>query len=345
MLLFCVNLGYSQNKSANDSVLNNVLHKIDILKTEINEVKEWRTAQKELTDLTNQRISDNLSQTDRLSTFTTFGISLFAFIVTVMNVILFIWIFSVQRNLKEETKEINAETKKSSKELGEKLNKKSEELSRKTEELYKKMLDSKYGQYDKKLRDEITHEDESKEFDQLESFSKKILRAEKELDENNLRAAINHFSILLAENTERDYVFNRLGIAYYKMGASEKALDYFLKAYNETEKNKKKYVMNLLSQYLIVGKVSEASDLIEKCETFKIDNVSLCVFFTLKFIFYVKTNNKQKLSLLKKQQAKVDWNKDSNWEFNNFKDCFKEEFVNDFSDIFRFANILYNKEF
>lgn len=343
MFWLIVNISFGQSKNYNDTIVNNLNNKIELLNKEVTEIKKWQTNQQELTNLTNEKIKDNLSYLDRISSTTTTAISIYAIILAILNIFLFIWIFIVQRNLRIETKELNKDTKKSNKEFDEKLNKKSEELNRKTEELYKQMLSSKYGLHDKKLLNEIINEDGNQEFENLNSYHSKIIHAQKELDDNDIRAAINHFNILLEESkkhNERDYIFNRIGIAYTKIGSSEKALEYFQKAFNETEINKKKYILNLLEQYIILGHNKEANDLIETCEKIGIDTDSLPVFYTLKFVFYVKSNDETKLRLLKKQQKKINWNQNSKWEFNGFKECFKEEYANDFSEIFRFSNIL-----
>ena len=312
----------------NDSSYLLIENRLTFLDNEVESINDWKRTQEDFTNLTNDRITDNLSYSERLLTITSSGIAIFAFIITVMNVILFIWIFVVQRNLKEETNKINAETRRTK-----------EELNSKTEQLYKEMLNSKYGQYDKELRNQIVHEEENQKFENLDSYQKRIFRADKELDENNIRAAINHFELLLKDGKHVAYIQNRIGIAYTKIKATKKALENFEKASKFSRADRKKYILNVLEQHIILGHVREVEAIIQECKKMKIEEDRMPVFITLMFVFYSKQNMTYMLELLKKEQDSINWNHDSNWEFTSFSDCFKEEHADTFSEVFRFANI------
>lgn len=334
LLLLNVNTVQGMSSNSYNDTLTIVIDKLGNLESDIAEISKWKNNQKDFADLTNQRISDNFSLLDRISTCTAIGLALITLIVTVMNVILFVWIFVVQRNLSRETREINAETKESQKEM----ERKSEEISHKTEQLFKQMLDSKFGDYNKKIRDEIVHEDEDKEFDKL-NYENKHFRAEKELDEGDIRSAILHYESLLDENKNLDYIYNRIGIGYVKIGVSQRALFFFKKAYEAAKDNKRKYVLNLLERYIVLGMLDEALGIVDECEKLNLDEKSLPTFFVLKYALYVKLGHKKKLEVLKQQQENINWNINSKWEFKELRDCFTKRNANDFHYIFRFANI------
>lgn len=331
IVFFHMGVSIAKGSSVCDSILVNKVEKIEL---EVSKLNNWKNAQQEIIDITNKRIDDNFTNLDRLSNNVevqasrlSIWISAVTIIITILNIGVGFYMVIAQRALRRETKEINEDTKA--------IN---TELNRKTEELYKEMLQAKFGNYNTVVRDEIARAEESRNFEDL-SYKHKLIRIDYEFDKGNIEEAIKHCKSLLIYKKNLDYLYNRIGIGYVKLNLSEQACKYFELAYNAPKAKKSKYVLNLLERYIVLNDCKKAMELIRKSNRMSISDESLPVLFTLKFALYVKMEDKRLLDKLKIQKNDVNWNYETHWEFESLKDCFKQEYANDFRDIFTFAKM------